>query len=162
MFSRVYSRDRKGNLLDANGGVVPFDDKDLFAKAVHLKDIHLEKGMQCVDCHFTQDDHGTGRVYGDRRAAIEIACADCHGTVKQRATLITSGPANDKRNLALPTRATPWKVPQFQSRGGRITQRSMVVENLSWEIPQVIDTITPGTPVYNEKSRLAKTMQKDG
>ena len=28
---------------------------DLWKKAVHLKDIHLEKGMHCVDCHFTQD-----------------------------------------------------------------------------------------------------------
>ena len=27
---------------------------------------------------------------------------------------------------------------------------------------QVIDTITPGNPHYNEKSRLAKTIQKDG
>jgi hypothetical protein len=162
MFSKVYSRDRKGNFLDANGGMIPFDDKDLYAKAVHLKDIHLEKGMQCVDCHFDQDAHGTGKVIGDRRAAIEIGCEDCHGTVGARATLTGSGPASNKRNLAAVSRTTPWGVPQFQARGGRVVQRSMTVQDKQWDIPQVIDTITPGTPVYNEKSRLAKTIQKDG
>src|SRR5207342_3216274 len=85
MFSKVYSRDRKGNFLDANGGVIPFDDKALYAKAVHLKDIHLEKGMQCVDCHFDQDNHGTGKLYSEPRVAIEITCADCHGTTSRRA-----------------------------------------------------------------------------
>ena len=80
MFQKVFKRDRKGNFLDAGDRVIPFDDADLWKKAVHLKDIHLEKGMHCVDCHFTQDVHGTGKIYGDRRAAIEIACKDCHGT----------------------------------------------------------------------------------
>ena len=31
-----------------------------------------------------------------------------------------------------------------------------------WEVVQVVDTITPGNPHYNEKSRLAKTILKDG
>jgi hypothetical protein len=43
----------------------PPDDPDKFAKAVHLKDIHLEKGMQCVDCHFMSDVHGNGMLYGE-------------------------------------------------------------------------------------------------
>src|SRR5205814_77825 len=30
---------------------------------VHLMDIHLEKGMHCVDCHFIQDNHGNGKLY---------------------------------------------------------------------------------------------------
>ena len=37
-------------------------------------------GMQCVDCHFAQDAHGNGHIYGEVAAAIEIDCADCHGT----------------------------------------------------------------------------------
>ena len=36
-------------------------------QAVHLKDIHLEKGMQCVDCHFEQDNHGNARLFGETR-----------------------------------------------------------------------------------------------
>ena len=52
-----------------------------FEKAVHLADIHLEKGMQCVDCHFEQDAHGNGKLYAEPRAAIELDCVDCHGTI---------------------------------------------------------------------------------
>src|ERR1700738_666657 len=61
---------------------------------VHLMDIHLEKGMHCVDCHFVQDSHGNGKLYGEVRAAIEIQCIDCHGTVSKHATLRPSGPAS--------------------------------------------------------------------
>jgi hypothetical protein len=93
MFRKVFKRDRKGNLLDAEGNVVSTDDPQKFNKAVHLNDIHLERGMHCVDCHFRQDSHGDGNLYNEPRAAIEIACEDCHGTIAQKASLFTSGPA---------------------------------------------------------------------
>ncbi|HET6669520.1 MAG TPA: hypothetical protein VFH15_04735 [Pyrinomonadaceae bacterium] len=93
MFRKVFKRDRKGNLLDAMGNRVDANDPDKFRKAVHLNDIHLEKGMHCVDCHFRQDSHGDGNLYNEPRAAIEIGCVDCHGSIRQRATLLTSGPA---------------------------------------------------------------------
>ena len=162
VFQRIYSRDRKGNLLDAQGGLIPHDDPQKWQKAVHLKDIHLERGMHCVDCHFSQDVHGTGKIHGDRRSAIEVACEDCHGTVKARATLTPSGPAASGRPFAGADRTTPFGVPRFQRRGPNIIQRSMVTEGLQWDVPQVIDTITPGHASYNEASRLAKTIQSDG
>lgn len=93
LFRKVYKRDRKGNLLDALGNVVAPDDPDKFNKAVHLNDIHLDKGMHCVDCHFRQDAHGDGNLYNEPRAAIEISCEDCHGSIRNRANLFTSGPA---------------------------------------------------------------------
>jgi hypothetical protein len=91
IFRQVFKRDREGNLLDAKNAVVSPEDPDRFKKAVHLNDIHLEKGMQCVDCHFRQDAHGNGILYNEPRAAIEIGCIDCHGTIRERATLLTSG-----------------------------------------------------------------------
>jgi hypothetical protein len=91
LFRQVFKRDREGNLLDAKNALVSPDDPDRFKKAVHLNDIHLEKGMQCVDCHFRQDAHGNGILYNEPRAAIEIGCIDCHGTIRERATLVTSG-----------------------------------------------------------------------
>jgi hypothetical protein len=163
MFQRAFSRDRKGNFLDANGQVISFDDPELWKKAVHLKDIHLEKGMHCVDCHFQQDVHGTGKLYGDRRAAIEITCQDCHGTPGAEATLRTSGPAaaDGGRDLASLARVTPFGTPQFLRRGGRITQRSMVTEGLQWEVPQLAGTPPEGRPV-NQRARFAHTVQTDG
>src|SRR6185295_1546708 len=57
---------------------------------------------------------------------------------------------------------TPFGKKRFEVQGNKIIQRSMVEENKEWELIQVADTINPASPQYNEKSRLAKTLQKDG
>ena len=103
VFRAVYKRDRKGDLLDEKDNIVPNDDKDKFSKAVHLNDIHLQKGMHCADCHFAQDSHGDGNLYGETRNAVEIDCIDCHGTINKKATLRTSAQAAPKggNNLEL-------------------------------------------------------------
>ena len=160
VFRAVFNKDRKGNLLDGEGKKVPDTDPDKFRKAVHMKDIHLERGMHCVDCHFKQDNHGDSKLYNEPRAAIEIDCIDCHGSVAQAATLVTSGPAATGTDLT--SLSTPWGEPRFTSRRGAITQRSMVTEGVSWAVPQVVDLVTPGNAKYNAKAHYAKTMQKDG
>ena len=142
--------------------LVSFSDPDKFKKAVHLKDIHLEKGMHCIDCHFAQDSHGDGKLYGETRNAIEVDCVDCHGTIQQRATLKTSGIAAPAGGTDLERLRTPWGERRFYWDGGKLFQRSMLEQNQQWEVVQVLDSITPGNPHYNEKSRLAKTIQKDG
>ncbi|MFL6208887.1 MAG: hypothetical protein ACJ74W_08560 [Pyrinomonadaceae bacterium] len=111
LFRAVFKRDRQGNFLDSFGRpvknvtaaklnrAVNYEDTDprsssILGKSgqpVHLKDIHLEKGMHCADCHFRQDAHGTGIIYNEPRAAIEINCTDCHGTIQERAKLVTTG-----------------------------------------------------------------------
>ena len=69
---------------------LPKDNPEGF---IHLKDIHAERGMHCVDCHFQQDVHGNGMLYAEYQAAIQITCQDCHGTVDSYANLAPSGPA---------------------------------------------------------------------
>jgi hypothetical protein len=162
IFRAVFKHDRQGALLDAEDQPVSHEDPDKFNKAVHLKDIHLEKGMHCIDCHFEQDSHGNGKLYGETRNAVEIDCVDCHGTIQHRATLITSGPAAPKTGTNLAALRTPWKERRFSWKEGRLYQRSMLDKDKSWEIVQVLDTITPGSDHFSEKSRRAKTMQKDG
>lgn len=162
IFRAVFKHDRKGNLLDADDNQVLFSDPDKFKKTVHLKDIHLEKGMHCIDCHFVQDSHGDGRLYGETRNAIEVDCVDCHGTIQQPATLKTSGMAAPAGGTDLAGLRTPWGARRFYWDAGKLFQRSMLEENQQWEVVQVLDSITPGNSHYNEKSRLAKTIQKDG
>jgi len=162
IFRSVFKHDRKGTLLDADDKPVSFDDPDKFGKAVHLKDIHLEKGMQCIDCHFEQDSHGDGKLYGETRNAVEIDCVDCHGSIQHRATLATSGFAAPSGGTNLARLRTPWKDRRFYRKDDRLYQRSMLDQNKEWEVIQVLDTITPGNSHYSEKSRLAKTIQKDG
>ena len=72
------------------------------ASPVHLKDIHLEKGMQCVDCHFQQDAHGDGHLYGETRNAVLVDCIDCHGSAAEPPRLLKAldamKKAEDKKN----------------------------------------------------------------
>ena len=44
------------------------------------KDIHAERGMLCQDCHTSGDVHSDGFLAGANLGAVEIECADCHGT----------------------------------------------------------------------------------
>ena len=198
LFRKVFKRDRKGNLLDAQGKLVSSDDPEKFKKAVHLNDIHLEKGMHCVDCHFRQDAHGDGNLYNEPRAAIEIACEDCHGSIRSRANLFTSGPAaaaatgqaaerrKSQNQPLVGQELTRFrvrdeagaKIPLFQKitrdrkkkdesgkdielKTGDIVQNSMVVPGRWWRVIQTVDTITPGSRDYSERSRYSKTIRKD-
>lgn len=141
MFRNVYKKDRKGNLLDAGDKLVAADDPDRFKKAVHLKDIHLEKGMHCVDCHFRQDAHGTGILYAEPRAAIEISCVDCHGSIKAKANGITSGFAalapenrnelNQRRTANKPLVGRDLTRLRFRSPDGK---RQAVLEVISKDV----------------------------
>jgi hypothetical protein len=162
IFRAVYKRDRKGDLLDASSNMISNDDPEKFKKAVHLKDIHLEKGMHCVDCHFQQDNHGNGNLYGETRNAVEVDCIDCHGSTQGRAALKTSGPAAPAGGTDLRLLRTPFGDSRFYWQNEHLYQRSMLEREKQWEVVQVLDSITPGNPKYNEKSRLAKTIQKDG
>jgi hypothetical protein len=174
IFRAVFSHDRKGNWLDKDGQPISFEDPDRFSKAVHLADIHLEKGMQCNDCHFAQDNHGNGKIYAEPRAAVEIDCVDCHGTIRQKATLVTSGPAAPstysslgnvrryERGRHLDSLRTPWGLRRFEWQGDKLVQRSMSEEKKEWEVVQTADTVTPGNVHFSEKSLRAKLMNKDG
>jgi hypothetical protein len=157
VFRAVYKRDRTGQLLDAEDQ--PVDD---IRKSVHLQDIHLEKGMHCSDCHFGQDAHGNGKIYGETRNAVEIDCIDCHGTITQKANLRTSAAAAPLGGNDLSILRTPLGQRRFYWQNGKLYQRSMLAANRQWEVVQTIDTITPGNAHYSEASRLAKTILKDG
>jgi hypothetical protein len=194
VFRAVFKKDRKGNLLDHEGRMLgpettqgmmaaialPAYLKEQFRTPekgarppappnrdgvpVHLLDIHLEKGMHCVDCHFVQDVHGNTRLQQEVRAAIEIQCIDCHGTADQRATLITSGPAaytsgppGGPPGRSLGALRTPSGKRRFKRQGKKLIQNSMVEPNLSWEVVQTADTVDPASEHYNERSHLAKT-----
>ncbi len=68
IFRGVFKRDREGRLLTLDDQVIPDDDAHKWERAVHLKDVHLARGMHCVDCHFLHDVHGNGLLYGEPRA----------------------------------------------------------------------------------------------
>jgi hypothetical protein len=160
-FRAVFKRDRAGDLLDAKGAVVADDDPQKFQKAVHLSSTHVDVGMQCVDCHYAQDSHGNGHIYGEVAAAVEIGCKDCHGSVSSYPNLYTSGPAALNGGADLTVLRTPDGRRRFEWIGGSLYQRSMTDPKLEWKVSLVKDTVTPGNPAYNEKAARAKLMSRD-
>ncbi|MEY4774202.1 MAG: hypothetical protein RIT40_1237 [Planctomycetota bacterium] len=182
VFRAVFKTDRKGNLLDKDGDIVPYDDptkfegvlpelgkvpadpKTAFApkdgKPVHLMDIHAERGMHCVDCHFSQDAHGDGTVRSEIQAAVQITCQDCHGDFEKEAVvtnsgaLVVSGPSS--KGVAEAAR-TPYGKKRFEERDGDLYQRSMIYPEVEWLVKQVADTIDPQHPSFNKKASDAKS-----
>jgi len=161
-FRAIFKRSRDGTLLDAAGNPVSDDlpPKEKWQRAVHMRDIHAEIGMQCADCHFADDAHGNGELHGEVAAEVNIRCRDCHGTADAYATLKTSGPASpiDGRDLSRLRNADNRK--RFEWRGGKLYQRLLLPPHEEFAVSQVKDSVTPGNPEYNAKSARAKMMSK--
>ena len=157
-FRAVFKRNRKGALLDAEGNIVSDDDPKKFDKAVHLSSIHLDVGMHCVDCHFAQDMHGNGHIYGEVAAAVEVDCADCHGTATKYPTLRTSGPAAPPGGTDLTQLRTQDGRKRFEWRDGKLYQRAALDPTKEWEMSLVKDNMNPAHPEYNAKAARAKLM----
>ncbi|MFP6815416.1 MAG: hypothetical protein VB949_07090 [Pseudomonadales bacterium] len=160
-FRAVFKRDRKGNLLDAAGNIVSDEDPQKFDKAVHMSSIHLDVGMHCVDCHFSQDNHGNGHIYGEVALAVEIDCKDCHGTTLAYPNLYTSGPAALGGGADMSVLRTPDGRRRFEWIQGKLFQRSVLDAELEWEMSLVKDSVTPDHVSYNPKAARAKLMSKD-
>jgi hypothetical protein len=160
-FRAIHKRDRKGNLLDAEGRSIAADDPQKWSKTVQMSSIHVDVGMHCVDCHFAQDSHGNGHLYGSVAAAVEIDCKDCHGTTRERTTLRTSGPAASASATDLSLIRNPDGSRRFEWRGDTLVQRSAVTPGLEWEVSQVKDSATPGNKNYDDKAARAHTMSRD-
>ena len=160
-FRAVHKRDKQGNLLDADGNIVPHDDPDKFDKTVHMSSIHLDAGMHCVDCHFSQDAHGNGHIYGEVAQAIEIECQDCHGTADAYPTLKSSGPAARPGGRDLSTALVSWGRPRFEWDGDTLYQNSSLTPGLRWAVSLVKDSVSPDHAEYNEKAARAKLMRAD-
>ncbi|MET0587571.1 MAG: hypothetical protein ABWZ75_03535 [Novosphingobium sp.] len=181
-FRAIFKRDREGNLLDKDGKIVSPDDPEKFrkegegkfvpvgtnpGKAVHLMDIHAEKGMQCADCHFSQDSHGNGLIYGEVANAVEIGCKDCHGTADAYPNLLTSGPAAPPKGNNLALLRNPDGQRRFEwgdgSMGRRtLYQRSIIDPNLVWEVKLVKNSVDPTSPEFNAKAARSKLMSRSG
>ena len=183
-FRAIFKRDRDGNLLDAAGKIVANDDPQKWrkdgepqfvppgvnpGKTVHMMDIHAEKGMQCADCHFAQDAHGSGLIMGEVANAVEIGCRDCHGSVSAYPTLRTSNVAASPEgtDLSLLRNSDGQRRFEWVEKDGRrvLMQRSIVDPKLEWQVHLVKDSVDRASPDFNAKAARAKLMgrlTKDG
>jgi hypothetical protein len=161
--------------LDRNETVKPPADN----VPVHLKDIHLEKGMQCVDCHFSQDNHGDGNLYGETRNAVMIECQDCHGDVDKPSKILSYLKDTRAKNAddfvidaftgnAAPKNPTADQIAnrksflknRFEEDGGKLWQKSALNPQKGWYVPQTSALNPSGAP--GEKSgAYAHTIRRD-
>ena len=160
-FRAIFKRDRDGNLLDKDGTEVSDKDPEKFKKAVHLSSIHVDAGMHCVDCHYGQDSHGNGHLYGEVAAAVEISCVDCHGTPDAYPNLHTSGPAALEGGTDLSAIRNPDGKKRFEWVGDDLIQRSVMDADLEWKVSLIKDAVDPTNAHYNPKAAKAKTMSKN-
>lgn len=160
-FRAVFKRDRKGHLLDEDGDIVSNDDPEKFRKAVHLTSTHLDAGMHCVDCHFSQDNHGNGYIYGEVAMAVEVGCKDCHGTAQELPNLFTSGPAALNGGTDMSLMRTPDGRRRFEWVDGDLYQRSVMDPEKEWKVSLVKKSVSKDSGEYNDKAARAKLMSND-
>jgi hypothetical protein len=201
VFRAVFKQDRHGNYLDHRGEIVKDVDAAKMAQAVdyasppldrnqtmkapadnvpvHLKDIHLEKGMQCVDCHFAQDAHGDGNLYGETRNAVMVECQDCHGDVDKEAKILTylkDTRASNADDLvigaftgnAAPKNPTPDQIARrktflknrFEEDGGKLWQKSALDPQKGWYVSQTA-RLNPSGSASEKAGAYAHTIRRD-
>ncbi len=125
---------------------------------MHLSDIHLDKGMHCVDCHFEQDCHGNGQLYGEA----------ARGGGDRLRGLPRLGPRTRLRcktseHGGAGGGGTTWRCCAPRSaRGdssgsdGQLMQRSMVEPDEEWAVSQVLDSVTPGIVTITTTRRAGR------
>jgi Ca2+-binding EF-hand superfamily protein len=104
-------------------------------------DVHHEKGLACIDCHTVRDTMGDGNLYGFMEHAVEIECADCHGTFSSPSMLATS-------------RGAP--LTHLRREGGLTILRSKVTGE-DHVVPQARDVLDSAHGDFNASAARAMT-----
>ncbi len=102
-------------------------------------DVHFEAGMGCMDCHTKGELHGDGHIYADASCTVTTRCEDCHGTVREAAN-----PSPSRKNLFRKDDGTLWLRTKLGGKELKVTQ--------------VIDSVTPGHPGFNELAASMKAL----
>ena len=58
------------------------------------RDVHVEAGMECIDCHTSSDVMGDGTVHSRQYEAVEIQCETCHGDAEHNPRVARVEPAD--------------------------------------------------------------------
>lgn len=105
-------------------------------------DVHFEAGMHCVDCHLASEVHGSGHLQPNAQCAVKTQCEDCHGSVREHATITSARPA-------------------LTERDGKFFLHTKVT-NLDLEVPQVKDSVTEGHERYSAVAALGMGIDANG
>ena len=152
-FRAIFKRDRKGRLLDEKGQLVADNDPDKFKKAVHMASIHVDKGMHCVDCHFEQDAHGNGHLYGEVAQAVIPLCDARASALQFRYFCVTDADALkvvDVTNPSKPRLVKDAVVPLKEANRIYVARTYAYVAAGSERLA-IVDVEKPEHPKLNQK-----------
>ncbi len=98
-------------------------------------DVHAAAGMVCADCHVGSDVHGTGVLHPTAKLQVDLACEDCHGTVR-----VAAAPAEDGRFYTRSGRL----LPQLRTDGDGSVYLVGKVSGQRHDVPQPARLLVPG------------------
>ncbi len=107
-------------------------------------DVHYDKGMECIDCHTSNDLHGDGNIYNKKEEAVEIECVDCHGTTDSISNLQSSR-GNKLNNLSM--------------KDGKVVLTTKVTAK-ELVVPQVKEIVTSGPALAQTAMGIKGHMDK--
>lgn len=110
-------------------------------------DVHFEAGMACIDCHTLFDIHGDGHLYSDTPAAVEIRCVSCHGTIDEKASLLTSR-GRALTNVERDAEGELWLTGKL--------------DGVKHRVPQVFDSVDADSAHYSAAAAVAHGRDADG
>ncbi len=107
--------------------------------AVNPKDLHFQRGLDCIDCHTARGIMGDGNIYGHMDQATKIECRMCHGMPGQSPTMI------DHDGMPLTNTSLVDGVAKLIEK----------VDGVVHTIPLVMDIVDPQSPSYNADAACA-------
>jgi len=107
--------------------------------AVNPKDIHFERGLDCIDCHTARGIMGDGNIYGHMDQATKIECQMCHGMPGELPTMV------DHDGFEL-------NNTHFEGEVAKLTSK---VSGKVHTIPLVRDIVDPESDRYNPRAACA-------
>jgi quinol-cytochrome oxidoreductase complex cytochrome b subunit len=90
------------------------EDKRAFERV--MPDIHQQRGMDCIDCHTSNEAMGDGVAHSRKREQVRVACEDCHAAPGSRLPSVPSAKLDPESRRILGVRGWPGPAPSHFGR----------------------------------------------
>ena len=107
--------------------------------SVNPRDVHFERGLDCIDCHTARGIMGDGNIYGHMDQATKIECRMCHGLPGELPTML------DHDQI-------PLTNTYFEDGQAKLVEK---VDGIVHTIPMVKDLVDPASPSYSANAACA-------
>jgi hypothetical protein len=95
-------------------------DERVFGRV--LPDVHQEKGLDCIDCHTSNEVMGDGVAHARKSGQLKVACEDCHALPGTSLAVTPAAAIDPESQKILSVRQWPGPAPSHFARtpGGEV------------------------------------------